>query len=56
MNDLAASTDEEYGGGTELPTTGFLVLGLLTFWIYTVWKYHALLHRHAAGRHPGRPG
>jgi class 3 adenylate cyclase len=47
---LSARTDEEYGGGTELPTTGFLVLGLLTFWIYTVWKYHSLLSRHMSAR------
>lgn len=48
--DLSASGEDEYGGGSELPTAGFLVLGLLTFWIYTVWKYHQVLCRHVAGR------
>ncbi len=48
--DLSASTEDEYGGGTELTTAGFLVLGLLTFWIYTVFKYHQVLCHHIAGR------
>jgi len=47
---LAATGEEEYGSGAELETTSFLVLGLLTFWIYTVWRYHALLARHASLR------
>ena len=36
---LSNSPEEEFGSGTELPTTGFIVFGLLTFWIYTVWRY-----------------
>ena len=44
--DLSEATEEEYGGGSELSTTGFLVFGLLTFWIYTVWEYHKILCSH----------
>jgi class 3 adenylate cyclase len=49
-DELSEATDEEYGSGTELSTTTFLVLGLLTFWIYTVWQYHRLLRAHASQR------
>jgi len=50
MDELSSTSEEEYGGGTELSATDFLVLGLLTFWTYTVWKYHQLLRRHMAAR------
>jgi len=39
-------TEQDYGGGSELPVTGYLVFGLLTFWIYTVWNFHATLSAH----------
>jgi class 3 adenylate cyclase len=39
-------TEQDYGGGSELPVTGYLVFGLLTFWIYTVWNFHAALSAH----------
>jgi class 3 adenylate cyclase len=48
--ELSQAMDEGYGSGTELSTTPFLVLGLLTFWIYTVWRYHGLLRAHASRR------
>lgn len=50
VDELSDVADEEYGSGTELSTTNFVVLGLLTFWIYTVWKYHDLLRGHASQR------
>ena len=43
---LSDSTEEEFGGGGELSTTGFLIFGLITFWIYTVWRYHCLIKKH----------
>ncbi len=46
LGPLSDSSEEEFGSGTELPTTGFIVFGLLTFWIYTVWRYWAVLDRH----------
>ena len=46
MDYLTDTTGEEYGSGTELNTTGFLIFGLLTFWIYTVRSFFALLERH----------
>ncbi|MEX2273628.1 MAG: adenylate/guanylate cyclase domain-containing protein [Vicinamibacterales bacterium] len=49
-DELSEAMDGEYGSGTELSTTTFLVLGLLTFWIYTVWHYHRLLRVHASQR------
>ncbi len=49
-DELSGSTGNEYGGGIELSPLGFLVLGLPTFWIYTVWKYHELLCRHVGER------
>ncbi len=50
MDELSSATEAEYGGGAELSATGFLVLGLLSFWTYTVWKYHQLLRHHLATR------
>lgn len=50
MEDLSQSTEEEYGGGSELSTTGFVIFGLLTFWIYTVWNYYRVLESHLAQR------
>jgi class 3 adenylate cyclase len=43
---LGELTEEEFGGGNELSSTGFLVFGLLTFWIYTVLTYSKCLQRH----------
>ncbi len=43
---LGESLEEEYGAGSELTTTSFLILGLLTFWIYTVWTYSGILANH----------
>ncbi len=42
--------EEDYGDGTELSTTGFFIFGILTFWIYTVWKFHGLLAAHIKSR------
>ena len=39
-------TEQDYGGGSKLPVVGYLVFGLLTFWIYTVWNFHATLAAH----------
>ena len=47
---LSSLSEEEFGGGLELTATSFLIFGLLTFWIYTVWVYHRLLRRHARWR------
>jgi class 3 adenylate cyclase len=49
-DDLSSRTESDYGGGTELAASGFLVLGLISYWTYTVWKYHQLLCRHLAAR------
>jgi class 3 adenylate cyclase len=38
--------DEEYGEGSEVETTGFLVFGILTIWIYTVIRYFSILRNH----------
>jgi hypothetical protein len=38
--DTEGLTASEYGAGNELETTGFVIFGLLSFWMYTVWKYH----------------
>jgi class 3 adenylate cyclase len=46
LEDLSDSGFEEFGAGTELSRTGFLILGLLTFWIYTVWAYYKILEDH----------
>jgi class 3 adenylate cyclase len=46
MELLSNSSEEEFGKGSELPTTDFVVFGLLTFWIYTVWRYWDVLDRH----------
>jgi len=49
-DELSSATESEYGGGTELSASGFLVLGLISYWTYTVWKYHQLLCAHLAAR------
>jgi len=43
---LLDSAEKEYGTGTELPSTGYLIFGLLTFWVYTVWNYYKHILRH----------
>ncbi len=43
---LSEITEEEFGSGNEIESTGFLVFGILTLWIYNVWKYHAILRKH----------
>jgi class 3 adenylate cyclase len=48
--DQGSLTEEEYGGGSELPITDYLVYGLLSFWMYTVWKFHAELSYHFESR------
>lgn len=50
MDLLSEMADEEYGGGHDLQTTGFIVLGLLTFWIYTVWNFYKLISEHTSKR------
>jgi hypothetical protein len=47
---LSTATEEEFGGGSELSSTGFLIFGLLTFWIYTVLRYHKILQTHIQTR------
>ncbi|MEW6349021.1 MAG: adenylate/guanylate cyclase domain-containing protein [Thermodesulfobacteriota bacterium] len=49
-DDLSPASEQEYGGGVELPTTGFLVFGLISFWIYTVWSYCWILENHLVSR------
>lgn len=46
MDYLLESSPKEYGSGTEVSPTGYLIFGLVTFWIYTVWSYHKLLLSH----------
>jgi hypothetical protein len=46
LESLSNSSEEEFGKGSEFPATGFVVFGLLTFWIYTVWRYWDVLDRH----------
>ena len=48
---LTDESEDAYGAGNELPTTGFLIFGILTLWIYTVYKYHAVLRQHFEMRH-----
>ena len=43
---LSEMTEEEFGSGNEIESTGFLIFGILTLWIYNVWKYHAILKKH----------
>ncbi len=49
-DDLSPASEEEYGRGIELATTGFLVFGLISFWIYTVWSYCRILENHLVNR------
>ncbi len=49
-NFLSEGTEEEFGRGAEISTTAFLIFGLLTFWIYTVWSYHRLVQDHLTSR------
>lgn len=39
-----------FGSGQRLPVTGFVVFGLITFWIYTVLRFRAVLREHCALR------
>ncbi len=39
-------TEEEFGSGCELGATDFLIFGLLTFWIYNVYRFVRLLSEH----------
>ncbi len=39
-------TEDEYGSGHELPTAGFLIFGLITFWMYNAWNYHKIISDH----------
>lgn len=43
-------SEDEYGGGTELTSTGFLVFGILTLWIYTVHVYYGAIRKHLEAR------
>jgi len=43
---LPLSSDEEYGSGSEIASTDYIILGILTFWFYTSFKYLALLQDH----------
>ncbi len=47
---ISDSTEDEFGCGNELSTTGFLIFGLLTFWMYTVHNYHNILTSHLKAR------
>lgn len=44
--DSEGLTEDEYGGGTEIPSTSYLIFGILTFWIFTVVKYYQELRAH----------
>ena len=47
---LSNYRDEEYGSGDELSSTSFLILGILTFWIYNVWQFHNIFSSHLKDR------
>ena len=50
-NDLLSNySDDEFGGGERLISTGFLVYGLLSFWIYNVVVLYRNIERHIASR------
>jgi class 3 adenylate cyclase len=53
MNDnsfLSDFSEEEYGNGDEISSTTYLIFGILTLWIYSVWKYYDTYHRHLENR------
>jgi hypothetical protein len=43
---MSAFTDGAYGTGKRLSATGFLALGLITFWVYTVLQFPTRLNEH----------
>ncbi len=47
---MAAFTGGTFGSGERLSTTGFLALGLLTFWVYSVLRFAAALRAHLERR------
>jgi class 3 adenylate cyclase len=47
---LSEFSEEEYGNGDEISSTTYLIFGILTFWIYSVWKYYKTYHRHLENR------
>jgi len=47
---LSEYIEEEYGSGDELSSTNYLILGILTFWIYNVWQFHKYYSNHLISR------
>lgn len=47
---LPELSEEGFGTGAELYTTAYLILGLLTFWVYNVWSFFRTLRRHFDSR------
>ncbi|MCG8616914.1 MAG: adenylate/guanylate cyclase domain-containing protein [Desulfobacterales bacterium] len=45
-DELEDITEEEFGSGTEIETTDVLVFGLLSFWMYNVYRFSKLLDGH----------
>ncbi len=45
-----ATTEADFGRTPRIPATGFIVFGLLTFWVYTVLRLAALVNEHAESR------
>jgi hypothetical protein len=48
--ELSSVTESEYGGGTELSASGFLVLGLISYWTYTSGSTTSCCAPHLAAR------
>jgi hypothetical protein len=48
--DSGELSDEEFGTGSELYTTAYLILGMLTFWVYNVWSFFETLQWHMNSR------
>ena len=47
---MRAFSSGRFGTGQRLPVTGFVVFGLLTFWVYTVLRVGAALRAHLGAR------
>jgi len=47
---MAAFTGGSYGSGSRLEATGFLVFGLLSFWVYSVLRFASALRMHSERR------
>ena len=45
-----ATIEADFGRTPRIPATGFIVFGLLTFWVYTVLRVSALVNEHVESR------